>query len=99
MQLLRIYAPRATIEPMLKAAAAVAAVWIAVVAPAAPHGTPGLEAIETVAPAAGACIPAEKCCKVCDQGQACGKTCISKAKTCHVGRGCACNAAEICGAS
>jgi hypothetical protein len=31
------------------------------------------------------------CCKVCHVGYACGDTCISRADTCHVGRGCACN--------
>jgi hypothetical protein len=45
---------------------------------------------------AGSCIPANKCCKVCDAGQACGNTCISRAKQCHKGRGCACDASEIC---
>jgi len=43
-----------------------------------------------------ACVPREQCCRVCDKGQACGNTCISRAKQCHVGRGCACNASEIC---
>ena len=55
-------------------------------------GTPGPGA----PPAKGSCIPAEQCCKVCDAGQACGDSCISRKKTCHKGRGCACNAAEIC---
>ncbi|MFO0740371.1 MAG: hypothetical protein U0270_31030 [Labilithrix sp.] len=80
---------------MLKGAFAVAAVWIAVVAPST--SLPPGEA--PLAPAAAACTPAEKCCKVCDVGQACGKTCISKSKTCHVGRGCACNASEVCRAN
>ena len=73
-------------DKMVKVALAAAFVWIAVVAPRAP----------VAAPAAGTCIPAEKCCKICDEGQACGKTCIARSKTCHVGRGCACNAGEIC---
>ena len=34
---------------------------------------------------------AESCCKVCTRGCACGNTCISCSKTCHVGRGCACD--------
>jgi hypothetical protein len=71
---------------MVKIAFAAAFVWAAVVAPHAP----------TPAPSAGACIPAAQCCKICDEGQAGGKTCISRNKTCHVGRGCACNAAEVC---
>jgi hypothetical protein len=35
--------------------------------------------------------PRNACCKVCSRGQACGNTCISRAYTCHVGPGCACN--------
>lgn len=31
------------------------------------------------------------CCKVCSVGKACGDTCISREKTCHVGHGCACD--------
>ena len=31
------------------------------------------------------------CCKVCTSSKACGDSCISKSKTCNVGRGCACN--------
>jgi len=51
---------------------------------------------EQDASAKGGCIPADKCCKVCDEGQACGNSCISRAKTCHKGRGCSCDATEIC---
>ena len=32
-----------------------------------------------------------KCCKICVKGKACGNTCIARDKTCHVGKGCACN--------
>lgn len=42
------------------------------------------------------CIPAERCCQVCGDGRACGNSCIQARKTCHKGRGCACNAAEVC---
>jgi hypothetical protein len=35
--------------------------------------------------------PAQACCKVCTVGKACGNTCISRDKTCHVGAGCACD--------
>lgn len=42
------------------------------------------------------CIPANKCCKICEAGQACGNSCISASKQCHKGRGCSCNAAEVC---
>ena len=31
------------------------------------------------------------CCKICTIGKACGDTCISKEKECHVGPGCACD--------
>jgi hypothetical protein len=35
--------------------------------------------------------PAQSCCKICTVGKACGNTCISRSKTCHVGQGCACD--------
>lgn len=31
------------------------------------------------------------CCKVCSAGKACGDSCISRAKQCHKGAGCACD--------
>jgi hypothetical protein len=31
------------------------------------------------------------CCKVCRAGKACGNSCIARSKTCHKGKGCACN--------
>lgn len=31
------------------------------------------------------------CCKICRIGKACGDTCISRYKDCHVGPGCACD--------
>ena len=43
-----------------------------------------------------ACTPVEECCKVCDKGKACGNSCIRDSYTCHKGRGCACNAEEVC---
>lgn len=46
---------------------------------------------------AAACIPASKCCKICDKGKACGNSCISRSYTCHKGRGCACDSVEVCG--
>ncbi|MBX3233051.1 MAG: hypothetical protein KIT84_12850 [Labilithrix sp.] len=67
---------------MIKAALAIGALVLAVAGPRE---------------AEPACIPAEKCCSICDAGQACGNSCISRKKTCHKGRGCACNAAEVCG--
>ena len=42
------------------------------------------------------CTPRSQCCKVCSKGQACGNSCISASYTCRKGRGCACNAAEVC---
>lgn len=47
-------------------------------------------------PVVKSCIPADACCKICDTGKACGKSCISRAKVCHKGRGCACDAASVC---
>ena len=35
--------------------------------------------------------PTVYCCKHCVTGKACGDTCISRSKTCHVGPGCACD--------
>ena len=43
-----------------------------------------------------ACIPAEKCCRIRSAGKACGNSCIQASKTCHKGRGCACNDSELC---
>jgi len=31
------------------------------------------------------------CCKVCRAGKACGDSCIARNKTCHKGKGCACD--------
>ena len=36
-------------------------------------------------------IAQQACCKICSTGKACGNTCISRDKECHVGPGCACN--------
>ena len=65
------------------------AFWICLVAPSAG---------DSVALAAGTCTPAGQCCKICDKGQACGNSCISRAFTCHKGPGCSCNASEVCAA-
>lgn len=45
------------------------------------------------------CTPARKCCKICRTSKACGDSCISRTKTCRVGRGCACNVPDICPAA
>jgi hypothetical protein len=42
------------------------------------------------------CTPVDKCCRVCASSKACGNACIKASKTCHKGRGCACNEAELC---
>jgi hypothetical protein len=65
-----------------------ASLWGVLVAPLA-HA-------EAAVAAPGACIPAAQCCKVCDAGQACGNSCISRSKTCHKGQGCACDASNVC---
>jgi hypothetical protein len=36
-------------------------------------------------------IVAEKCCKICKKGKACGDSCINKQLTCHKKPGCACD--------
>jgi hypothetical protein len=36
-------------------------------------------------------VAQQGCCKICTQGKACGNTCISRDKICHVGPGCACD--------
>lgn len=51
------------------------------------------DALQSDAPS---CTPRSECCKVCSKGQACGNSCISRNKNCHKGRGCACDAEEIC---
>jgi hypothetical protein len=38
-----------------------------------------------------ATVTQQQCCKICRQGKACGDTCISRDKVCHVGPGCACD--------
>src|SRR5262245_1443128 len=40
---------------------------------------------------AGGSPRAHSCCKVCTKGKACGDTCISRARVCHAGSGCACD--------
>ena len=52
----------------------------------APHAGSSLKALGLASPAASG-----YCCKVCSVGKACGNTCISREKTCHVGQGCACD--------
>jgi hypothetical protein len=40
----------------------------------------------------GAAVAQAGCCKVCRAGKACGDSCIARDKTCHKGKGCACDA-------
>lgn len=42
------------------------------------------------------CTPADQCCTICRKGKACGNSCISQARSCSKGPGCACNAADVC---
>ncbi len=37
------------------------------------------------------CAARGGCCRVCTTGKACGNSCIARSKTCHKGKGCACN--------
>jgi hypothetical protein len=60
----------------------------------APFGAQAVIAAE--ATTAQSCTPAEQCCRICSKGKACGNSCIRQSYTCHKGRGCACNADEVC---
>lgn len=44
----------------------------------------------------GRCTPREECCKICDEGKACGNSCIRRSYNCHKGVGCACDAESVC---
>ena len=68
--------------------------------PAAAADACGKIAAAADAPASVATVPnglvanglvAAACCKVCRKGKACGDSCISRAKTCWKGPGCACD--------
>lgn len=64
----------------------------AVLAGATPQpGSPPTEARQICITVDGTASSAQRCCKVCKKGKACGDTCIAKEKTCHKGAGCACN--------
>ena len=43
-------------------------------------------------PCGSAAFAQAGCCKVCRAGKACGDSCIARDKTCHKGKGCACDA-------
>ncbi len=74
------------------------------------HGSPGVGFVYTREVAASAqwlpsesssqpardCIPRSQCCRICSAGRACGNSCISRRYTCRKGRGCACNASDVC---
>jgi hypothetical protein len=49
-----------------------------------------------VGPRAVACLPADQCCRICSTGKACGNSCIRRSYECHKGRGCACDADQVC---
>jgi hypothetical protein len=42
-------------------------------------------------PSGRAAARAYACCKICSTGKACGDSCIARWKTCHKGKGCACD--------
>jgi hypothetical protein len=70
--------------------------WVFVTGPAfavAPDG----DAASEGEVAGGKCVPAERCCRICEEGKACGDSCIRKTFNCHKGHGCACNQSEVCG--
>src|SRR5687767_13985375 len=60
------------------------------------HGVVHAVAMDDVTPRADTCVPADQCCKICSKGKACGNTSIRRSYDCHKGRGCACNAEEVC---
>ena len=37
------------------------------------------------------CAAQGGCCRICSAGKACGNSCIARWKTCHKGKGCACD--------
>jgi hypothetical protein len=37
------------------------------------------------------CGAQTRCCKICTKGKACGNSCIARDRTCHKGKGCACD--------
>jgi hypothetical protein len=46
----------------------------------------------TLGPSAyDSCAAHGGCCRICTTGKACGDSCIARSKTCHKGKGCACN--------
>ena len=59
-------------------------------------GRAGQGVVPPQASPSASCIPRSQCCKICRKGQACGNSCISASYTCHKGRGCACDAVEVC---
>jgi hypothetical protein len=67
-----------------------AAIHAALLTPA-PADNPLLRSLAAPGGSAHSTPVALTCCKVCSVGKACGNTCISRDKTCHVGRGCACD--------
>jgi hypothetical protein len=47
----------------------------------------------TIGPATfdGCAVQGRGCCRICTTGKACGNSCIARWKTCHKGKGCACD--------
>ena len=42
------------------------------------------------------CVAESDCCRVCDEGKACGDSCIDEGLECNTSRGCACDSFAIC---
>ena len=84
-------------------ALAIVSTLIAIPCSSQANAPPFAERAATEAPAPSAppttCISADKCCRVCSAGKACGNSCIQATKTCHKGRGSACDESEICDGS
>ena len=89
--------PRVTLRSLTLQAIVLAAGALCLATEAAAHApSPSPPSPQSPSANEPACIPADRCCRICDGGKACGKSCISEKKTCRVGRGCACNAEEVC---
>ena len=55
-----------------------------------PTGTAG------ASDSAETCIDADTCCKVCDESQPCGDSCIAADLECSTAPGCACDISVVC---
>lgn len=69
--------------------------WAFVESPVLTLGTDQAEGLQDDRPKRN-CRERSSCCKVCGKGKACGNSCIRADYNCRKGRGCSCNASEIC---